>query len=245
MIDCGSTTRLFAQMLAARELRLTVVTNCLPVARALGANPHCRTILCCGDYVARRRRRLRRRGGGFHPPVQGEQGVHRRRRRDPRRRDRCGLARLLDQARDDGARRTGRSCSSTARNSTWSSSSAFVALTDIDAMVSEARPPKRLAARLESAGCPRRGRGGMTPPLAMPAGFDFALSASPARRRSRAVARAHRRGMPRRRGARRSRALIGEARLTPDELAAAQALGLEARARRCASSARMRAASTR
>ena len=52
MIDCGSTTRLFAQMLAARELRLTVVTNCLPVARALGANPHCRTILCCGDYVA-------------------------------------------------------------------------------------------------------------------------------------------------------------------------------------------------
>ena len=55
MIDCGSTTRLFAQALAARELHLTVVTNCLPVARALGANPHCRTILCPGDYVAARR----------------------------------------------------------------------------------------------------------------------------------------------------------------------------------------------
>ncbi len=52
MIDGGSTTRAFAQMLAARELRLTVVTNCLPVAKALGANPQARTILCCGDYVA-------------------------------------------------------------------------------------------------------------------------------------------------------------------------------------------------
>ncbi len=46
MIDGGSTTRIFAQSLATRELHLTVVTNCLPVARALGANPHCRVVLC-------------------------------------------------------------------------------------------------------------------------------------------------------------------------------------------------------
>jgi len=53
MVDCGSTTSLFANALAARNLHLTVVTNCLPVARALGASAHCRLILCPGDYVAR------------------------------------------------------------------------------------------------------------------------------------------------------------------------------------------------
>jgi len=53
MVDCGSTTSLFANALAARNLRLTVVTNCLPVARALGASAHCRLILCPGDYVPR------------------------------------------------------------------------------------------------------------------------------------------------------------------------------------------------
>jgi DeoR/GlpR family transcriptional regulator of sugar metabolism len=53
MIDCGSTTTSFAHALATRVLHLTVVTNCLPVARALGANPHCRVILCPGEYVVR------------------------------------------------------------------------------------------------------------------------------------------------------------------------------------------------
>ncbi len=53
MIDCGSTTSLFANALAARNLHLTIVTNCLPVARALGTSAHCRVILCPGDYVAR------------------------------------------------------------------------------------------------------------------------------------------------------------------------------------------------
>lgn len=53
MIDCGSTTSLFANALAARNLHLTVVTNCFPVARALGTSPHCRVILCPGDYVSR------------------------------------------------------------------------------------------------------------------------------------------------------------------------------------------------
>jgi DeoR/GlpR family transcriptional regulator of sugar metabolism len=52
MIDAGSTTSLFAAALAARNLHLTVVTNCIPVAAALGAS-NCRVILCPGDYVAR------------------------------------------------------------------------------------------------------------------------------------------------------------------------------------------------
>ncbi len=53
MIDAGSTTSLFAAALAARNPHLTVVTNCLPVASALGVAERCRVILCPGDYVAR------------------------------------------------------------------------------------------------------------------------------------------------------------------------------------------------
>jgi DeoR/GlpR family transcriptional regulator of sugar metabolism len=44
---------LFANALAARNLRLTVVTNCLPAARVLGTAARCRVILCPGDYVMR------------------------------------------------------------------------------------------------------------------------------------------------------------------------------------------------
>jgi DeoR/GlpR family transcriptional regulator of sugar metabolism len=53
MIDAGSTTSLFAAALATRNLHLTVVTNCLPVATALGHADRCRVVLCPGDYVAR------------------------------------------------------------------------------------------------------------------------------------------------------------------------------------------------
>lgn len=53
MIDAGSTTSLFAAALAARNLHLTIVTNCLPVATAFAAADQCRVILCPGDYVAR------------------------------------------------------------------------------------------------------------------------------------------------------------------------------------------------
>lgn len=60
MIDCGSTTALFANALAARNLHLTVLTNCLPAARALGTSAHCRVVLCPGDYVSRE-------GGVFGP----------------------------------------------------------------------------------------------------------------------------------------------------------------------------------
>lgn len=54
MIDAGSTTSLFAAALAARNLHLTVVTNSLPVANALGVvGERCRIVLCPGDYVVR------------------------------------------------------------------------------------------------------------------------------------------------------------------------------------------------
>jgi DeoR/GlpR family transcriptional regulator of sugar metabolism len=53
MIDAGSTTSLFAAALAARNLHVTVVTNCLQVAVALGGAERCRVVMCPGDYVAR------------------------------------------------------------------------------------------------------------------------------------------------------------------------------------------------
>lgn len=51
MIDAGSTTSLFASALAARNLYLTIVTNCLPVAMAFGNAGRSRVIVCPGDYV--------------------------------------------------------------------------------------------------------------------------------------------------------------------------------------------------
>src|SRR5690606_7321137 len=51
--DCGSTTALFAQALAKRNLHLTVVTNCLSVATILGSSSNARVVICPGDYVAR------------------------------------------------------------------------------------------------------------------------------------------------------------------------------------------------
>lgn len=53
MIDAGSTTSLFAAALAARNLHVTVVTNCVPVAAALGTAARSRVLLCPGDFVAR------------------------------------------------------------------------------------------------------------------------------------------------------------------------------------------------
>jgi DeoR/GlpR family transcriptional regulator of sugar metabolism len=51
MIDAGSTTSLFAAALAVRNLHVTVVTNCVPVATALGTAERVRVIVCPGEYV--------------------------------------------------------------------------------------------------------------------------------------------------------------------------------------------------
>lgn len=55
MIDAGSTTTIFAQVLAGAFNAshggvLSVVTNSIGVARATGGNPLIRTIMCPGDY---------------------------------------------------------------------------------------------------------------------------------------------------------------------------------------------------
>ena len=151
MIDGGSTTRAFAQMLAARELRLTVVTNCLPVARALGANPHCRTILCCGDYVA------------------AEDGVYGAEATDFIRRFKANKAFIgaggvtpegVTDADSLGCSIKRAMTARSDRTILLVDSSKFdvnqfervCPLTDIDGMVTEAAPPKRLAGELRSAG---------------------------------------------------------------------------------------------
>ncbi len=50
MIDSGSTTVHFAQRLALAAPRVTVLTNCLGVALALGPSAEPRVVLCPGDY---------------------------------------------------------------------------------------------------------------------------------------------------------------------------------------------------
>ena len=53
MIDAGSTTSQFARHLAALGSDLTVFTNSLPVATALGQNETFQIIMCPGDFLAR------------------------------------------------------------------------------------------------------------------------------------------------------------------------------------------------
>jgi DeoR/GlpR family transcriptional regulator of sugar metabolism len=53
MIDSGSTTSHFARCLAASAEGLTILTNSLNVAGALGQNPKLRVILCPGDVNPR------------------------------------------------------------------------------------------------------------------------------------------------------------------------------------------------
>jgi len=50
MIDGGSTTIHFARQLAAQGRQVTVLTNSLGVAAALGQDPSSKVVLCPGDY---------------------------------------------------------------------------------------------------------------------------------------------------------------------------------------------------
>jgi len=132
-------------------LRMTVVTNCLPVARALGANPHCRTILCSGDFVVR------------------EDGVYGSDATDFIRRFKADKAFIgaggvtTDGVTDadslgSAIKRAMIECSEKTILLVDSSKYDLVqfervcSLEDIDELVSEAPPPKRLAASLKVAG---------------------------------------------------------------------------------------------
>jgi DeoR/GlpR family transcriptional regulator of sugar metabolism len=53
MIDAGSTVLHFAQHLARGAAELTVITNGLHVATALGANPAIKVVVCPGTYDSR------------------------------------------------------------------------------------------------------------------------------------------------------------------------------------------------
>ena len=151
MIDCGSTTSLFANALAARNLHLTVVTNCLPVVRALGTSAQCRVILCPGDYVPRENgafgadalefiRKFKANktfigAGGLAPDgvTDADSLGCSIKRAMMEQSDRTIL--LLDSSKYDQVQFE-RIC----------------ALADIDELVSEAAPPKKLAAGLKGAG---------------------------------------------------------------------------------------------
>lgn len=55
MIDSGSTTARFAQVLAQTAERITVITNCFAVAHALVPQNGIRVLFCPGDFSARER----------------------------------------------------------------------------------------------------------------------------------------------------------------------------------------------
>jgi DeoR family glycerol-3-phosphate regulon repressor len=151
MIDCGSTTSLFANALAARALHLTVLTNCLPAVRALGANAHCRVIVCPGDYVVReggvfgsdamefiRRFKANRAfigAGGLTADGVTDADSHS-----------CAIKRTMIERADHTTLLLDSSKYNLAQFER------VCALSDIDRLVCDAPPPKRLAARLSAAG---------------------------------------------------------------------------------------------
>lgn len=151
MIDCGSTTSLFAGALAARNLHLTVLTNCLPVATAMGTSGHCRVILCAGDYVMRE-------GGVYGPDALAFI------RRFKANRAVIGAGGLtLDGASDADSASCAikramierAACATLLLDSSKFDVAQFeqvCGLAEIDTIVCEAPPPKRLAAGLRGAG---------------------------------------------------------------------------------------------
>ena len=151
MIDCGSTTSAFANALAARNLHLTVVTNCLPVAHALSTSSNCRVILCPGDYVARE-------AGTFGPATTefvvkfnankafiGAGGLSQDGVSDADTLS-CSIKRAMIQRADRTILLLDSSKYETMHFER------ICALTDIDTLVAEAAPPKKLASSLKAAG---------------------------------------------------------------------------------------------
>jgi DeoR/GlpR family transcriptional regulator of sugar metabolism len=151
MIDGGSTTRAFAQALAMRELHITVVTNCLPVARALGADPNCRTLICPGNYIAREE-------GTYGPDAVdylsrfqankafiGAGGITSQGVTDADSQG-CAIKRAMAERADETVLLVDRSKCDQAQFER------VCALSDLDAIVSEAPPPKGLADSLKRAG---------------------------------------------------------------------------------------------
>jgi DeoR/GlpR family transcriptional regulator of sugar metabolism len=151
MIDCGSTTALFANALAARNLPLTVVTNCLPAARVLATGGRCRVILCPGDYVMREGgvygadtvdfiRRFRANTGFVGAGGLAADGVSDADSRSCAIKramlERCERTQLLLDASKFDVVQFERVC----------------ALHAIDGLVTDRTPPRRLAAALERAG---------------------------------------------------------------------------------------------
>lgn len=151
MIDCGSTTALFANALAARNLRVTVVTNCLPAARALGTAARCRVILCPGDYVMRE-------GGVYGPDTLdfilrfrankafiGAGGIAADGVTDADSLS-CSVKRAMMERSDRVVLLADRSKLELVQFER------ICALADVDDLVTDAAPPKRLAAALRRAG---------------------------------------------------------------------------------------------
>ena len=151
MIDGGSTTRAFAHALAARHLHITVVTNCLPVARALGANPHCRTLICPGNYIEREDgtygadaleylRRFKANKAFIGAGGLTSDGV------TDADSPGCAVKRAMAERADETILLVDRSKYDQVQFER------VCALSDVDALVSEAVPPKRLAESLKRAG---------------------------------------------------------------------------------------------
>ena len=151
MIDGGSTTRAFAQALAARELHVTVVTNCLPVARALGANPNCRTLILPGNYSAREEgtygadaldylRRFKANKAFIGAGGLTADGVTDADSQG------CAIKRAMAERADETILLVDRSKYDQAQFEH------VCALAELDAVVSEASPPRRLAESLKRAG---------------------------------------------------------------------------------------------
>ena len=151
MIDGGSTTRAFAQALAARELHITVVTNCLPVARALVVNPNCRTLICPGNYSAREEgtygadavdylRRFKANKAFIGAGGLTTEGVTDADSQG------CAIKRAMAGCADATILLVDRSKYDQAQFER------VCALSDLDGLVSEAAPPKRLAESLKRAG---------------------------------------------------------------------------------------------